>query len=79
MDQILLKLFEAFNGDQVSPEEKAVWERVGPCIQEIEAKLSLEECGALWSAAMSVGAAEAEASFVRGFRLGARLMLEALG
>lgn len=42
-------------------------------------KLSWEEFDRFWCAVMDIGTADVEASFAKGFRLGARLMLDVLG
>lgn len=78
MDEMILKLFEAFGGWDNSPEEKAAMEAAQPVMEQVEKKLTFEEFEDFWSAAMDVGTADVQTSFVRGFRAGARLMLEIL-
>lgn len=78
MDDLLLTLFEAFDAQEASPEEKAAIRAADPIYNRAREKLTRDELDELWSAALRVGSADVETSFVRGFRLGARLMLEVL-
>lgn len=79
MDDILSTIFEAFDTESPSPKEKAALEAAEAPLKKAEEKLSWEEFDQLWNAVLAVGTADVEASFVRGLRVGARLMLEALG
>ena len=47
-------------------------------MERVGKKLTPEEADAVWAAAMQVGTADTQECFVRGFRLGARLMLDVL-
>lgn len=55
MDEMMLKLFEAFGGWDNSPEEKAAMEAAQPVMEQVEKKLTFEEFEDFWSAAMDVG------------------------
>lgn len=74
----MLKLFEAFEVWESSPEEKAAVKAAQSIVEQVEQKLTLEEFDAFWAAAMDVGTADVQTAFSRGFRAGARVMLEVL-
>lgn len=77
MKTIFKILFDAYE-EKESPESRAAVEAAQPIMDEMERKLTWEEYNRFWDAAMDVGTADEEASFARGFRLGARLMLDVL-
>ena len=79
MDAILKTLFIALDEQQeTSPEVNAALAAAEPAVRPAQEKLSWEEFDRLWSAAMGIGAADVETCFARGFRAGARMMLEVL-
>ena len=79
MDTILKTLFIALDEQQEnSPEVKAALSAAEPAVQAAREKLNWEEFDRFWSAVMSAGTADVETCFARGFRAGARLMLEVL-
>lgn len=67
MDEIILKLFEAFDEGNVSPAEKAALKTAEPIVEQVRERLTLREFDQFWSAAINVGTADVEASFARGF------------
>ena len=79
MNDILKTLFIALDEQQENtPETDAALKAAEPAVQAVRGKLTWEEFDAFWSAAVAVGTADVEDCFVRGFRAGARLMLEVL-
>ena len=76
----LFDLLEQQYQDTLSPEQREAIQQADPWAKRLE-KLAASpaEFDSIWSAAMNIGQAEQPVWFARGFRLGARLMLEVLG
>ena len=78
MNKVLYDLYCLLDHGEVSPEYQKALEEVEPICQQMEKKLSMEEFDTFWSSAVGVGASENPVWFARGFRLGARVMMEVL-
>lgn len=78
MTDIFMTLEEAFISDKAGPEEQAALKAAQPYFDRLCQLLPLAEADELWSAAVQTGLADGHSRFAAGFRLGARLMLEAL-
>ena len=78
MKKVLFELFDALDMDDISPEEVAALDQAEEICQKVQEKLTLEEFDQLWGAAICVGTAGIKTSFAKGFRLGARVMIEVL-
>ncbi|MBO5340453.1 MAG: hypothetical protein J6A62_05600 [Oscillospiraceae bacterium] len=79
MDAMLKTLFIALDEQQGNtPEMNAALKAAEPAVRAVRDKMTWEELDGFWSAVMAVGTADVEACFARGFRAGARLMLEVL-
>ena len=74
MEQIYEKLYEAFVPPWATPEETAAGEPYFDLCQ----RFPPQEAEDIWDAALSARAAGREECFLRGFRLGALLMLDLL-
>ena len=70
----LFDLLEQQHEDTISPERAAPWAKR---LEEMAA--SPAEFDSIWSASMEIGQSDQPVWFARGFRLGMRLTLEALG
>ena len=75
MEQIYEKLYEAFVPPWATPEETAAGE---PYFDRLCQRFPPQEAEDIWDAALSARAAGREECFLRGFRLGALLMLDLL-
>ena len=76
----LFDLLEQQHEDTISPEQREAIERAAPWAKRLEEMAaSPAEFDSIWSAALDIEQADQPVWFARGFRLGARLMLEALG
>lgn len=71
-------LFSVLDHTSVSPAEQRALQEAAGTMERVGKKLTPEEADAVWAAAMQVGTADTQECFVRGFRLGARLMLDVL-
>ena len=71
-------LFSVLDHTSASPAEQRALQEAAGTMERVGKKLTPEEADAVWAAAMQVGPADARECFVRGFRLGARLMLDVL-
>ena len=78
MEQIYEKLYEAFVPPWATPEETAAGEAGEPYFDRLCQRFPPQEAEDIWDAALSAGAAGREEYFLRGFRLGALLMLDLL-
>ena len=78
MEQIYEKLYEAFVPPWATPEETAAGEAGEPYFDRLCQRFPPQEAEDIWDAALSAGAAGREECFLRGFRLGALLMLDLL-
>lgn len=78
MEHILEKLYSAFERTDLSPKEKIVLERNEPVMETAMNRLTPGEFEELWSAFSDQCAADNEASFAQGFRLGVQLTLAGL-
>ena len=64
----------------MSPEQKEAIDLAAPWAKRLEElAASPAEFDGIWSASMEIGQSDQPVWFAQGFRLGARLMLEALG
>lgn len=83
MKQTLYELFDLLEQQHegtISPEQKEAIGRADPWAKRLEElAASPAEFDSIWSAALDIEQADHPVWFARGFRLGARLMLEALG
>ena len=76
----LFDLLEQQHEDTISPEQREAIDRAAPWAKRLEEMAaSPAEFDSIWSAALDIEQADHPVWFARGFRLGARLMLEALG
>ena len=71
-------LFSVLDPPWASPAEQGALQEAAGTMERVGKKLTPEEADAVWAAAMPVGTADTQECFVRGFRLGARLMLDVL-
>lgn len=71
-------LFSVLDHTLASPAEQRALQEAAGTMERVGKKLTPEEADAVWAAAMQVGTADTQECFVRGFRLGARLMLDVL-
>ena len=71
-------LFSVLDPTSASPAEQRALQEAAGTMERVGKKLTPEEADAVWAAAMQVGTADTQECFVRGFRLGARLMLDVL-
>lgn len=78
MEQIYEKLYETFVPPWATPEETAAAEAGEPYFEQLCRRFSFQEAEDIWTAALTAGAAGREDCFLRGFRLGALLMLDLL-
>ena len=78
MEKILFDLFEALDDGNITSEEENALQQVEKICQNIQEKLTLQEFNEIWGAALQVGTARTKNSFAKGFRLGARVMMEVL-
>ena len=83
MKNALYELFDlvALSQDgKITKEQQAAELRAEPWVHRLEELAeTTDEFDGIWSAALEVGEADSPLWFARGFRLGARLMLEVLG
>ena len=83
MKQTLYELFnllEQQHEDTISPEQREALKRADPWAKRLEElAASPAEFDGIWSAALDIGQSDQPVWFARGFRLGMRLTLEALG
>ena len=76
----LFDLLEQQHEGTISPEQKEAIDLAAPWAKRLEElAASPAEFDSIWSASMEIGQSDQPVWFARGFRLGARLMLEALG
>ena len=76
----LFDLLEQQHEDTISPEQREAIERAAPWAKRLEEMAaSPAEFDSIWSAALDIEQADQPVWFARGFRLGMRLTLEALG
>ena len=76
----LFNLLEQQHEGTISPEQKEAIDLAAPWAKRLEELAAgPAEFDGIWSAALDIGQADQPVWFARGFRLGARLMLEALG
>ena len=76
----LFDLLEQQHEGTISPEQKEAIDLAAPWAKRLEElAASPAEFDSIWSASMEIGQADQPVWFARGFRLGARLMLEVLG
>ena len=76
----LFDLLEQQHEGTISPEQKGAIDLAAPWAKRLEElAASPAEFDSIWSAALDIEQADYPVWFARGFRLGARLMLEALG
>ena len=76
----LYNFLERLNDGTMSPKQKEANDRAQPWVERLEQLTgNIDEFDAIWGAALRVGEADHPVWFARGFRLGARLMLEVLG
>ena len=76
----LFDLLEQQHEDTISPEQKEAINRAAPWAKRLEElAASPAEFDSIWSASMEIGQSDQPVWFARGFRLGMRLTLEALG
>ena len=76
----LFNLLEQQHEGTISPEQKEAIDRADPWAKRLEElAASPAEFDGIWSAALDIGQADQPVWFARGFRLGMRLTLEALG
>jgi len=76
----LFDLLEQQHEDTISPEQREAIERAAPWAKRLEEMAaSPAEFDSIWSASMEIGQSDQPVWFARGFRLGMRLTLEALG
>ena len=76
----LFNLLEQQPEGTISPEQKKAIDRAAPWAKRLEElAASPAEFDSIWSASMEIGQSDQPVWFARGFRLGARLMLEVLG
>ena len=83
MKQTLYELFDLLEQQHegtISPEQKEAIDLAAPWAKRLEELAAgPAEFDGIWSAALDIGQADQPVWFAQGFRLGARLMLEALG
>ena len=83
MKQTLYELFDLLEQQHegtISPEQKEAIDRADPWAKRLEELAAgPAEFDGIWSAALDIGQADQPVWFARGFRLGMRLTLEALG
>ena len=76
----LFDLLEQQYENTASPEEEEAIRRAAPWAKRLEElAASPAEFDSIWSASMEIGQSDQPVWFARGFRLGMRLTLEALG
>ena len=76
----LFDLLEQQHEGTISPEQKEAIDRAAPWAKRLEElAASPAEFDRIWSTSMEIGQSDQPVWFARGFRLGARLMLEVLG
>ena len=76
----LFNLLEQQHEGTISPEQKEAIDRADPWAKRLEElAASPAEFDSIWSAALDIEQADQPVWFARGFRLGMRLTLEALG
>ena len=76
----LFDLLEQQHEGTISPEQKEAIDLAAPWAKRLEElAASPAEFDSIWSASMEIGQSDQPGWFARGFRLGARLMLEVLG
>ena len=78
----LFDLLEQQHEDTISPEQREAIDRAAPWAKRLEEMAaSPAEFDSIWSASMEIGQSDQRCGLTRDlvFRLGARLMLEALG
>ena len=76
----LFDLLEQQHEGTISPEQKEAIDLAAPWAKRLEElAASPAEFDSIWSTSMEIGQSDQPVWFARGFRLGARLMLEVLG
>ena len=76
----LFNLLEQQHEGTMSPEQKEAINLAAPWAKRLEElAVGPAEFDGIWSAALDIGQADQPVWFARGFRLGMRLTLEALG
>ena len=76
----LFNLLEQQHEGTISPEQKEAIDLAAPWAKRLEELAAgPAEFDGIWSAALDIGQADQPVWFARGFRLGMRLTLEALG
>ena len=76
----LFDLWERQDDGTMSPKQKEANDRAQPWVERLEQLTgNIDEFDAIWGAALRVGQSDQPVWFARGFRLGMRLTLEALG
>ena len=76
----LFDLLEQQHEGTISPEQKEAIDLAAPWAKRLEELAAgPAEFDSIWSAALDIEQADHPVWFARGFRLGARLMLEVLG
>ena len=76
----LFNLLEQQHEGTISPEQKEAIDRAAPWAKRLEElAASPAEFDSIWSAALDIEQVDHPVWLARGFRLGVRLMLEALG
>lgn len=79
MENILYEMFDLLDDGVRSPEMAQAEREVEPWVKRLEELAGDDdEFDEIWAAAVHVGASELPLWFARGFRLGARMMLEVL-
>ena len=83
MKQTLYELFDLLEQQHegtISPEQKEAIDLAAPWAKRLEElAASPAEFDSIWSASMEIGQSDQPVWFARGFRMGMRLTLEALG
>ncbi len=80
MKKLLYELFELLDDGRRYPETEQAERAAEPWVKRLdELARDDDEFDQIWDAALGVGAAETPVWFARGFRMGARIMLEILG
>ena len=76
----LFDLLEQQHEGTISPEQKEAIDLAAPWAKRLEElAASPAEFDSIWSASMEIGQSDQPVWFARGFRMGMRLTLEALG
>ena len=80
MSDILMELYQLLDDGGRTPGSDRARQAAKPWIVRLEERFpELEEFDGMWCALLEIGAADHPVWFARGFRLGAQMMLAALG